>query len=214
MRQTKLHTVLPLNFQVKIFSGISPPIALPNSMASGLTAAIYPTTLGPVHETAYPPLSGDVGASGTDYAPRSYGDAIADDPNSDYSGVRDVNVPEPEKNGTKLEDLKGDPALPPVYEQGQAPGGEKEVRWVERVLFYEFEWERGCEERSDSAEEFPCPGYIQVQRKTIKLFLGFLRVLSYGSKPYSKVQFHRAERRLSISTRHEARLENESGTRY
>jgi len=113
---------LPLRFQVEIFSGIHPPAALLDAMASRPSVPVRPTvqTQPQSYDPAYPPQLGAPGAPDADDAPPSYEDAMADEmspadgPRREYSGVTDVNAPSM--------DEKGGPA--PKYTQQGSPGGD------------------------------------------------------------------------------------------
>lgn len=102
---------LPLRFQIEIYSGVSPPPALLNAMASRPTvpaqrpqaarppaAAASAQAPRPTYDPVYPPQL-TTSTVPEDDAPPSYEDAIADDitpvdgPRREYSGVTDVNAP-------------------------------------------------------------------------------------------------------------------------
>lgn len=103
--------ILPLRFQIEIYSGISPPTALLNAMSSRRTASASrpsasrpPATAAgrpapkPVYDPVYPPQL-TTSSVPEDDVPPSYEDAMADDiapvdgPRREYSGVTDVNAP-------------------------------------------------------------------------------------------------------------------------
>lgn len=96
--------MLPLRFPVEVYSGIAPPAALIEAMASRPSqppqrprpsSAITPPTFDPL----FPPQLGTPGASVADDAPPSYEDAMADEigpldgPRRDYSGITNENAP-------------------------------------------------------------------------------------------------------------------------
>ncbi|KAN0112891.1 hypothetical protein V8E51_005842 [Hyaloscypha variabilis] len=97
---------LPLRFQVEIYSGIHPPTALLDAMASRPSAPVRPSVPTPqTYDPAYPPQVGVPGAPDLDDAPPSYEDAMADEmspadgPRREYSGVTDVNAPSMDEKG-------------------------------------------------------------------------------------------------------------------
>jgi hypothetical protein len=107
---------LPLRFQVEIYSGISPPTALLDAMASRPTQPVPVQPAAPTtYDPAYPPQLGVPGGPGQDDAPPSYEDAMADElapadgPRPAYSGVTDVNaIGIDEKGGSARQgDAKG-----------------------------------------------------------------------------------------------------------
>ncbi|TVY52206.1 hypothetical protein LCER1_G006293 [Lachnellula cervina] len=101
---------LPLRFQVEIYSGVKPPAALLDAMASRPPVPVRPSTTQPpptsvqAADPLYPPQLGTPGATVTD-APPSYEDAMADDiapadgPRREYSGITDVNAPPMDEKG-------------------------------------------------------------------------------------------------------------------
>lgn len=117
---------MPLRFQVEIYSGITPPAALLDAMATHpQTVPPRPTapTNAPTYDPAYPPQLGTAGAPAEDEAPPSYEDAMADDivpvdgPRREYSGVTDVNAPNMDEKtaAPKYSAQQGNP--------GPGPGG-------------------------------------------------------------------------------------------
>ena len=100
-----------MKFAVEIFSGIPPPAALLNAMASQPipTAPIRPSqplAAPATYDPAYPPQLGLASADGMEDAPPSYEDAMADEiapvdgPRRDYSGVTDENAPDIDEKGS------------------------------------------------------------------------------------------------------------------
>jgi hypothetical protein len=95
-----------LRFQVEIYSGIHPPTALLDAMASRPSAPVRLSVPTPqTYDPAYPPQVGVPGAPDLDDAPPSYEDAMADEmspadgPRREYSGVTDVNAPSMDEKG-------------------------------------------------------------------------------------------------------------------
>jgi hypothetical protein len=119
-----------LCFQVKVHSGISPPAALLDMMATGPIAHVPPVHPGPVtHDPAYPPQLGTAGADGVADIPPSYEDAVADEiapvegVRRHYSGVTDVNAAGLDETGnTRQGNLMSERAPPPFDEAGPAEG--------------------------------------------------------------------------------------------
>jgi hypothetical protein len=131
----KPHTVLViLGFQVEIHSGIHPPAALLDSMATRPTAPVPPSYTAPArYDPAYPPQLGPAGAGGAVDSPPSYEDAAADElapvegVTRHYSGVTDVNAVDLDETGrTRQGGLIGEHAPPPFDEAGPAEGGSGE----------------------------------------------------------------------------------------
>ena len=102
--------LLPLRFKVDIYSGIQPPAALLDAMATRPTThptqPTQPTSqTAPAYDPAYPPQVGAAGAPAMDDAPPSYEDAMAEDitpadgPRPAYSGVTDENAPSMDEKG-------------------------------------------------------------------------------------------------------------------
>lgn len=104
---------LPLRFRVEIFSGITPPAALLDAIASRPTPSAPSLPHRPVPGAApatadhlYPPQLGTPNAAAMDEAPPSYEDAMADEiaptddgPRPAYSGVTDENAPAIDEKG-------------------------------------------------------------------------------------------------------------------
>ncbi|KAI9055809.1 hypothetical protein LZ554_000749 [Drepanopeziza brunnea f. sp. 'monogermtubi'] len=98
---------LPLRFQVEIFSGIHPPPALLEAMASQPPALpVRPNVPPRPQDPAYPPQIGTPGAPAIDDVPPSYEDAMAENltpavgpGRGEYSGVTDVNAPTMDEKG-------------------------------------------------------------------------------------------------------------------
>ncbi|KAF8854179.1 hypothetical protein BDZ45DRAFT_657062 [Acephala macrosclerotiorum] len=116
---------LPLRFQIEIYSGISPPAALLDAMASQPvrpTVPVRPTQPASAADPLYPPQAPPGGPSADD-APPSYEDAMADEispadgPRREYSGVTDVNAPGLDEKGAapRYSSIQGNP--------GPGPGG-------------------------------------------------------------------------------------------
>ncbi|KAE8441502.1 hypothetical protein EG329_004890 [Mollisiaceae sp. DMI_Dod_QoI] len=116
---------LPLRFQIEVYSGISPPAALLDAIASRPTIPVRPQTqpTPAVSDPLYPPQAPPGGPSADD-APPSYEDAMAEDispadgPRREYSGVTDVNAPGLDEKGgaaPKYSAIQGNP--------GPGPGG-------------------------------------------------------------------------------------------
>jgi hypothetical protein len=107
--------MLPLRFTVQVYSGIAPPAALLDAMASRPTPAsnrpARPLSANTPHtfDPAYPPQLGTPGATAAEDAPPSYEDAMADEigpvdgPRREYSGVTNENAPsEVEEKGSHI----------------------------------------------------------------------------------------------------------------
>lgn len=118
---------LPLRFQIEIYSGISPPPALLNAIASRPAIPARPPAIPqrPPHDPAYPPQL-PAGAIPEDDVPPSYEDAMADEitpadgPRREYSGVTDVNAPGLDEKAPRY---SAPPGGPPGGGGGGGTGG-------------------------------------------------------------------------------------------
>ena len=127
--------LLPLAFNVEIYSGISPPAALLDAMASRPTQPVPGrpnTNNASTADPLYPPQLGTPGAAIAEDAPPSYEDAMADEitpvdgPRRDYSGVTDENAPGMDEKAApqysaRPGELKGNPT-PPGGRHGEGSG--------------------------------------------------------------------------------------------
>ena len=106
---------LPLRFHVEIYSGITPPAALLDAIASrppgvpSRPSNISAPSQAPAYDPMYPPqLPPGANPGTTSDAPPSYEDAMADEispadgPRREYSGVTDVNAPGLDEKGEKM----------------------------------------------------------------------------------------------------------------
>jgi hypothetical protein len=118
-----------LSFQVEVDSGISPPTAILDAMASRPTASITASQPSRVaHDPAYPPQLGTAGADEVD-APPSYEDHVADEiaplegVTRHYSGVTDVNsTGVDDAGGSRSEDLEDEP---PPFDEASSSSTER-----------------------------------------------------------------------------------------
>lgn len=135
---------LPLRFQTEIYSGISPPPALLNAMASRPAVPARPSASNaprpaarpsaarppqqPAYDPAYPPQLTTPYVPEDD-APPSYEDAMADEitpadgPRREYSGVTDVNSPALDAKTPQYSARHGDPGPGGGEGSGSGPGG-------------------------------------------------------------------------------------------
>ncbi|PQE21076.1 hypothetical protein CJF32_00005516 [Rutstroemia sp. NJR-2017a WRK4] len=110
---------LPLRFSIEVYSGITPPAALLNAMASHPPAVpARPNAnanAAPAYDPASPPQVGVSGAPAYDDAPPSYEDALAEEitqangSRPEYSGVTNENAPGIDEKGAPMNgQSKGD----------------------------------------------------------------------------------------------------------
>ncbi|CAL3972765.1 hypothetical protein PZA11_004202 [Diplocarpon coronariae] len=122
--------ILPLRFQVEIFSGIHPPAALLDAIASQpVSSSARPAVPARPQDPAYPSQVGTPGAPAIDDVPPSYEDAMAENltpavgPRREYSGVTDVNAPPMDEKGAapKYPTTQGNPGPGPESQGDRGP---------------------------------------------------------------------------------------------
>ncbi|KAI6716533.1 hypothetical protein JHW43_000964 [Diplocarpon mali] len=139
---------VPGEIHVEIFSGIHPPAALLDAIASQpVSSSARPAVPARPQDPAYPSQVGTPGAPAIDDVPPSYEDAMAENltpavgPRREYSGVTDVNAPPMDEKGAapKYPTTQGNPGPGPESQGDRGPDtGEQVVRptYSQSYLFY------------------------------------------------------------------------------